>query len=288
MKSNRRLDNRFNILEGITKNYFFLGVNIIVVGLQVLIIFVGSTPFNISSLKPSQTGPQWATAIILGALSIPIGMLIRLIPDDLIRKCIPGFLKPKPAPPGLMISDEERFNDLPDVFTDVRDELAFLRKLKGGRLNNLKFAVRHPRETFMARTRSPSRSRSNSMRAPPTPTREDSFGAPSPAPTTDSRRRSRSMRSRSNSALGAPTVMAGIIAGSVAAGWSPIEKASDREFSPAARPSPSPLSHREGSGSETAPVLTEEPMEMDESDAPGDVPRLSVPQPPQQKPKSLT
>lgn len=286
--NNRRLDNRFNILEGITKNYFFLGVNVIVVGLQVLIIFVGSTPFNISSLKPSQTGPQWATAIILGALSIPIGMLIRLIPDDLIRKCIPGFLKRKPAPPGLMISDEERFNDYPDVLTDVRDELAFLRKLKGGRLNNLKFAVRHPRETFMSRTRSPSRSRSNSMRAPPTPTREDSFGAPSPAPTSDSRRRSRSMRSRSNSALGAPTVMAGIIAGSVAAGWSPIEKAGDRDFSPAARPSPSPLSHREGSGSETAPVLTEEPMEIDEFDAPGDVPRLSVPQPPQQKPKSLT
>ncbi|KAI0441457.1 putative calcium P-type ATPase [Xylaria telfairii] len=287
--NNRRLDNRFNILEGITHNYFFLGINIIVIGLQILIIFVGNTPFNISALQPSQTGPQWATAIVLGALSIPIGMLIRLIPDDLIRKCIPKWLKRKSSPPGLMISDEERFNDYPDVFTDVRNELAFLRKLKGGRLNNLKFAVQHPRETFMSRTRSPSRSRSNSMRAPHTPTREDSFGAPSPAPTPDSRRRSRSMRSRSNSALGAPTVMAGIIAGSVAAGWSPIEKSGERDFSQVPRPSPSPLSHREGSGSELAtPVLTEEPMEMDESDTHGDVPRLRVPQPPSQKPKSLS
>ncbi|KAI3335663.1 hypothetical protein F4824DRAFT_153641 [Ustulina deusta] len=288
--NNRRLDNRFNIFEGITQNYFFLGINIIVIGLQILIIFVGSTPFNISLLQPSQTGPQWATAIILGALSIPIGMLIRLIPDELIRKCIPESFKRKPSPPGLTISDEERFNDYPDVFTDVRDELAFLKKLKGGRLNNLKFAVQHPRETFMSRTRSPSHSRSNSMRAPRTPTREDSFGAPSPAPTPDSRRRSRSMRSRSNSALGAPTVMAGIIAGSVAAGWSPIEKTDNRDFSQILRPSPSPspLSHREGAEPETTPVLTEEPMEIDESDAPGDVPRLRVPQPPSQKPKSLS
>ncbi|GAP87091.1 putative Ca2+-transporting ATPase [Rosellinia necatrix] len=286
--NNRRLDNRLNILEGITKNYFFLGINVIVIGLQILIIFVGSTPFNISSLKPPQTGPQWATAIILGALSIPVGMVIRFIPDELIRKCIPESFKRKPSPPELMISDEERFNDYPDVFTNVRDELAFLRKLKGGRLNNLKFAVHHTRETLMSRTRSPSRSRSNSMRAPHTPTREDSFGAPSPAPTPDSRRRSRSMRSRSNSALGAPTVMAGIIAGSVAAGWSPIEKAGDRDFSQAPRPSPSPLSHREGSGTETTPVLTEEPMEMDESSAPEDVPQLRVPQPPSQKPKSLS
>ncbi|KAI1118261.1 putative calcium P-type ATPase [Nemania sp. NC0429] len=286
--NNRRLDNRFNILEGITRNYFFLGINVIVIGLQILIIFVGSTPFNISSLKPSQTGPQWATAIILGALSIPIGMVIRLIPDELIRKCIPAYFKRKPSPPGLMISDEERFNDYPEVFTDVRDELTFLKKLKGGRLNNLKFAVQHPRETFMSRTRSPSRSRSNSMRVPHTPTREDSFGAASPAPTPDSRRRSRSTRSRSNSALGAPTVMAGIIAGSVAAGWSPIEKSGDRDFSQLPRPAPSPLSHREGSGSEITPVLTEEPVEMDESETSRDVPQLRVPQPPPQKPKSLS
>jgi Ca2+-transporting ATPase len=259
-----------------------------VIGLQILIIFVGNKPFNISTLQPTQTGPQWATAIVLGALSIPIGMLIRLIPDELIRKCIPERFRRKRPLPGLMISDEERFTDYPEVFTDVRDQLAFLKNFRGGRLNNLKFAVKHPRETFMSRTRSPSHSRSNSMRAPQTPTRADSFGAPSPAPTPDSRRRSRSTRSRSNSALGAPTVMAGIIAGSVAAGWSPIEKSGERDFSQVPRPTPSPLSNREGSGLEATPVLTEEPTEIDGSEAPGDVPRLRVPQPPSQSSKSLS
>ncbi|OTA90141.1 hypothetical protein M434DRAFT_97878 [Hypoxylon sp. CO27-5] len=284
--NNRRLDNHFNIFEGLFQNWYFLAINLLVSGAQVLIIFVGGTPFSISLLDPPQTSAQWACAIVLGVISIPVGMAIRLIPDELIRKCIPESLKKKRGIPGLTISDEERFNDYPEVLADVRDELAFLKKLKGGRLNNLKFAVKHPRETFIAKTRSPSHSRSNSMRIPQTPTREDSFSSPSPAPTPDSRKRSRSMRSRSNSALGAPTVMAGIIAGSVAAGWSPIERTGDRDFTQPPRPTPSPLSTRENSELEPAPVLTEEPLSI-EDPGPSTVPRLSVPQPPQ-KQKSIS
>ncbi|KAI1373569.1 calcium-translocating P-type ATPase [Hypoxylon crocopeplum] len=284
--NNRRLDNRFNIFEGLLQNWYFLAINLAVSGAQVLIIFVGGTPFSISLLDPPQTPPQWACAIVLGVVSIPVGMAIRLIPDELIRKCIPASLRKKRRLPGLTVSDEERFNDYPEVLADVRDELAFLKKLKGGRLNNLKFAVKHPRETFISKTRSPSHSRSNSMRAPQTPTREDSFGTPSPAPTPDSRKRSRSMRSRSNSALGAPTVMAGIIAGSVAAGWSPVERTGDRDFTQHSRPTPSPLSTRENSELEPAPVLTEEPMPI-EDPGPSQVPRLSVPHPPQ-KQKSIS
>ncbi|KAI1078885.1 calcium-translocating P-type ATPase [Whalleya microplaca] len=288
--NNRRLDNQFNIFEGLLQNWFFIGINLAMCGAQVLIIFVGSTPFSISPLDPPQTSPQWACAVILGVISIPIGMMIRLIPDELIQKCIPESFKRKRRTPGLAVSDEEQFNDYTEVLADVRDELAFLKKLKGGRLNNLKFAVKHPRETFM-KGKSPSHSRSNSIRAPPTPTREDSFGTtPSPAPTPDSRKRSRSMRSRSNSALGAPTVMAGIIAGSVAAGWSPVERTGgDRDFTqPPPRPTPSPLSNREESGGlEPAPVLTEEPLSIEDPE-PSSVPRLSIPQPPSQKQKSIS
>ncbi|KAI1100796.1 calcium-translocating P-type ATPase [Jackrogersella minutella] len=286
--NNRRLDNHFNIFEGLFQNWYFIAINLAVSGAQVLIIFVGSTPFSISNTDPPQTSAQWACAIVLGFISIPVGVIIRLIPDELVRKCIPESLKRKRGiVPGLTVSDEERFNDYPEVLADVRDELAFLKKLKGGRLNNLKFAVRHPRETFISRTRSPSHSRSNSIRIPQTPTREDSFSSPSPAPTPDSRKRSRSMRSRSNSALGAPTVMAGIIAGSVAAGWSPIERSGDRDFmQPPPRPTPSPLSTRENSELEPAPALTEEPLSI-EDPGPSTVPRLSVPKPPQ-KQKSIS
>jgi P-type Ca2+ transporter type 2C len=262
----------------LTSNWLFVGINIAMCGAQTLIVFVGGAAFNINQPagEPPQYGSQWAIAIVIGFVSIPIGALIRLIPDSLIRKCIPDYFKRKSRKlPGFTITDEERFDEYPEAFTDVRDELVFLKKLKGGRLNNLKFAVKHPRE-IIAKARSPSHSRSNSVREPQTPTREDSL--PSPAQTPESRARSRSNRSRSNSALGAPTVMAGIIAGSVAATWSPVEKTGPRDFNQPPRATPSPLSNRTDE-QEAATVLTEEPQEM-EGGPSSDVPRLNVPQPP--------
>ncbi len=245
-------------------------------GAQILIIFVGGIPFSIAQLSPVQVWGQWVAAILLGLASIPIGMLIRLIPDEFVRKCVPAYFKRKSKLPGFTVSDEERFQEYPEAFTDVRDELLFLKKLKGGRINNLKFAVKHPRETFK-RTRSPSHSRSNSVREPQTPIGEDN--AITPAATPDSRARSKSTRSRSNSALGAPTVMAGIVAAGVAAGWSPIERSGSRDFGLPLRPTPSPLSHRDNGETEAGQGLGEAPREVDESVAP-DVPRLAIPQPP--------
>ncbi|OHF00250.1 calcium-translocating P-type ATPase [Colletotrichum orchidophilum] len=219
--NNRRLDNNFNIFEGLTKNMFFVGISAIMIGGQILIIFVGGAAFQIAG--EGQTGTQWAMAIVLGLISIPFGVVIRLIPDPLFERLIPDYLKrrAKDSVPGLTVSDEEQFEMYPEPLSDVRDELAFIKRMKGGRLNNLKFAVQHPRETF-ARSRSPSHSRSNSIKSPSTPTREDSFG--SLAATPESRKRSRSSRSRSNSALGAPTVMAGIVAAGIAANWQPADR----------------------------------------------------------------
>jgi P-type Ca2+ transporter type 2C len=231
--SNRRLDNHFNILEGITRNWIFLAISAFMCAAQVLIVFVGSDVFQINDPPEGRSDPQgpvlWAVAIVLGFISIPVGMVIRLIPDQLLEKCIPQswLRRAQGNVPGVTVSDEEAFDYLSPL-TDVRDELAFLKRVKGGRINNLKFAMRHPRETLMQRSRSPSHSRSSSVKMPTTPTREDSFGSMVP-PTPESRKRSKSMRSRSNSALGAPTVMAGIVAAGVAAGWSPMDRSISRE-----------------------------------------------------------
>lgn len=218
-------------------------------GGQVLIVFVGGRAFNIAS--PGQTGMMWGTAILLGFLSIPIGIVIRLIPDSLCEKLVPESLKRRANSkvPEFTIEDEERFQHYPAPFTDVRDELTFMKKLKGGRINNLKFAMKHPRETFIAKYKSPSHSRSNSVHRPATPTRENSFGSKNPATdgiagaaTPDSRKQSRSIRSRSNSVLGAATLMTGLVAGSIGAGgWSPVELQGDfQQFPAAEKPSPSP------------------------------------------------
>jgi Ca2+-transporting ATPase len=295
--NNRRLDNKFNIFEGLFQNWFFIGISAIMCGGQVLIIMVGGRAFHIAPEK--QTSAMWAYAIILGFISIPVGIIIRLIPDSLVARLVPGFIKrmAEPKVPGVTVSDdEERFEAYPAPFAEVRDELAFLKRVKGGRINNLKFAITNPRETFMPR-RSPSGSREHSransinLKMPQTPTREDSFNSSShsPAPTPDTRKRSRSMRSRSNSALGAPTVMAGIVAGSIAAGWSPIERRDDFGQFPKRTPS------TQGSGDDRAstsqlsrqePLLEEaivdEPQDIGES-LPLDVPTLSVPRPPRDR-----
>jgi Ca2+-transporting ATPase len=197
-----------------------LGINLIMIGAQVIIIFIGGKVFNVVHLN----GAQWAYSIVLGFLSIPIGASIRLIPDELILRVIPDYIKQRPKGPQVTISDEEEHFRFPGPLAEVREELSFLKRVKGGRLNNLKFAIQEKRDEWLPRSRSGSRSRSNSI--PQTPKggesqREESFPT-NPTPES-SRKRGRSNRSRSNSALGATTVMAGIIAGSIA-GWSPIER----------------------------------------------------------------
>ncbi|KAH7312331.1 hypothetical protein B0I35DRAFT_480794 [Stachybotrys elegans] len=223
--NNRRLDNKFNIFEGLHRNWFFIGISAIMCGGQVLIIFVGGAAFQIA--EDGQTATMWGIALFLGFLSIPVGVIIRLIPDELLVALVPAFLKRRSRKvPGLTISDED-MEMYPEPLADLRDELRFLKRMKGGRLNNLKFTIQHPRETLM-RSRSPSHSRSPSFHAPQTPTKEDRTGLNgdvSPeARNGEGRQRSRSNRSRSNSAVVGPTVMAGIVAAGVAAGWSPATR----------------------------------------------------------------
>lgn len=203
-----------------------MGISVFLCSMQVVIIFVGGPAFAIMG-NPPQTAGMWAVALIMGFLSIPVGMLIRLIPDSWIERLLltawnamPGFIQRRfEDRPDVKVSDEE-IGLVPDPLLEIRDELRFLRRLRGGRLNHLKFAVQHPRQAVseMHRSRSPSRSRSGSVN-PQTPTGD---GRPDSATTTDSYRRpSNPFRDRSNSALGATVVMAGIVAGGPAAGWSP-------------------------------------------------------------------
>ena len=223
--NNRRLDNKFNILEGIQRNLFFVGIFLVMVGGQTLIIFVGGRAFQVTR----QAGYQWGVAIVLGAISIPIGVLIRLIPDAFAAKLCPAFIKRyanRPKKDDLIVTDEENPWQFNQGLMDIKEELAWLRKYKGGRLRSLKFAVAHPKELILG-SRSPSRSRLSSE-APGTPHMDDAASqmSHSPAPPTpDSRRRRNRSRSGSNVAF-AGAAMAGIVAGSIG-GWSPIERGRD-------------------------------------------------------------
>ncbi|KAI1637842.1 calcium-translocating P-type ATPase [Biscogniauxia mediterranea] len=75
--NNRRLDNKFNILEGVHRNKFFIFINIVMVGAQVVIIYFGGTAFEITAID----GTQWAICVVSAVLCLPWAVLVRLFPD---------------------------------------------------------------------------------------------------------------------------------------------------------------------------------------------------------------
>ncbi|KAL9551497.1 hypothetical protein MBANPS3_004239 [Mucor bainieri] len=79
----RRIDSHINIFTNIFANKFFIGIFFICVLGQVVIVQFGGAAFQVVALD----GPHWGIAIVIGFLSLPIGVVIRLIPDDIF-----GFL----------------------------------------------------------------------------------------------------------------------------------------------------------------------------------------------------
>jgi Ca2+-transporting ATPase len=223
--NSRRIDNQLNIMEGIWRNKWFIGIQVIIIGGQVLIIFVGGQAFSVKRLDQ---GSQWAVSLVLGALSVPIAVIIRLIPDEFISKLIPHFWhRDKKDSPELVVSDENRRFEWNPALEEIRDQLQFIKAVRGGRLKHIRHKLQHPQE-FLPRSRSGSRSRESSV--PPTPNEENGNGSrsPTPQPPTPESRSRRNTRSRSNSTFGPAAAMAGIVAGSIA-GWSPIERAPESD-----------------------------------------------------------
>ncbi|EJP63186.1 calcium-translocating P-type ATPase [Beauveria bassiana ARSEF 2860] len=79
MFSNRRLDNKFNVLEGLHRNHFFIFICALMVGLQVTIVFFGSRAFGIVS--GGLDAEQWALCIVVAFMCLPWAVLVRLVPD---------------------------------------------------------------------------------------------------------------------------------------------------------------------------------------------------------------
>ncbi|KAI5919197.1 calcium-translocating P-type ATPase [Camillea tinctor] len=80
--NNRRLDNKFNIFEGVHRNKFFIFINIIMVGAQVVIIYFGGAAFEITAID----GTQWAICVVSAVLCLPWAVLVRLFPDAWFEK----------------------------------------------------------------------------------------------------------------------------------------------------------------------------------------------------------
>ncbi|KAI7873113.1 PMCA-type calcium-translocating P-type ATPase [Mucor mucedo] len=75
----RRIDDRLNIMRGITHDRLFLVIQGFTVAGQMLIIQYGGLAFKTVPLTLS----QWLFTVAIGSLSIPAGTLIRLLPNHL-------------------------------------------------------------------------------------------------------------------------------------------------------------------------------------------------------------
>lgn len=225
--NSRRLDNGFNIFEGIHRNWWFIGIQFIIVGGQCLIMFVGGEAFSVTRI----TGPQWGISLVLGVLSIPIAIIIRLIPDELFGKFIPRLpRRKKPSLNVIIEDDEDQTQQWNPALEEIREELTFLKKIRGGRMRELAYKLQHPRETFLPRSRGSSRSRDESqVDLPQTPNNEVAeSNASLSAPQTPEKTPRKRARSNSTSIFGPAAAMAGIVAGSVAGGWSPLERRAEQ------------------------------------------------------------
>ena len=86
MFNNRRLDNKFNMFEGLTHNFYFLGILCIMVAGQILIIFAGGVAFQITALD----GAQWGISLLCALPCCMWAVLMRCIPDRYAAHAVSG------------------------------------------------------------------------------------------------------------------------------------------------------------------------------------------------------
>lgn len=82
---NRRIDNHQNIFKGLSRNMYFPAIVVLIAVTQVLVMFYGGIAFSIRR----QTLKMWELALLLGFGSVPVGALIRLIPDKWFIRLYP-------------------------------------------------------------------------------------------------------------------------------------------------------------------------------------------------------
>ncbi|CAI7576281.1 unnamed protein product [Penicillium viridicatum] len=85
----RRLDNKFNIFEGIHKNKWFFVINLVMVGGQILIIFVSGTAFGVTRLS----GWQWGVSLGFAVFCVPWAVVLKLVPDVYVEALLDMFAK---------------------------------------------------------------------------------------------------------------------------------------------------------------------------------------------------
>ncbi|KAG1821813.1 Ca-transporting ATPase [Suillus subaureus] len=137
--NSRRLDRKLNIFEGIPNNWYFMIITLIgrsKIAVQVVIVFIGGTAFQVTRIG----GREWGISLALGFVSIPLGALIRLLPNGPFERLfIQMRLLPKPQGDLPKTRPDGEWNSAIEL---VRDNLATFANLRGGRLRSSSFVVK--------------------------------------------------------------------------------------------------------------------------------------------------
>ncbi|KAG8942038.1 hypothetical protein FRC04_003886 [Tulasnella sp. 424] len=136
----RRIDSRKNVFVGIHRNLYFIIITLIEVAAQVIIVFVGGAAFSVHHLS----GKSWGVSLALGFGSLPLGFLIRLIPEAPVERIFRKLklmrdsdILPIESPE----SQEDKEWNLSAIQT-VKDNLAVFSQLRGGRARASSFVRR--------------------------------------------------------------------------------------------------------------------------------------------------
>lgn len=108
--------------------------------IQVVIMYVGGAAFSVSRIP----GEYWGISIGLGIVSLPLGFLIRLIPNGPIEKlAIALHIMRDPNTLPAVNPEAEKYND---AIENVRTDLGMFANIRGGRLRGASISLKSRRK----------------------------------------------------------------------------------------------------------------------------------------------
>ncbi|KAF7970842.1 hypothetical protein HWV62_22800, partial [Athelia sp. TMB] len=132
----RRLDNKLNIFEGLSRNYYFIAITLIEIAVQILIVFVGGAAFQVTHIG----GREWGISLALGVVSIPLGALVRYMPNaPFERLFIRLHLLPNPE---VLPTIKPGAGEWNSAINRVRDNLGLFSNVRGGRVRSSSFVIK--------------------------------------------------------------------------------------------------------------------------------------------------
>ena len=119
MPSCRVLDHKLNVFKGFFSNpYFYMIIFLVSLG-QVIIVLFGDVVFKTVSLS----GTNWAICIGIGFVSLPWGVVIRLVPNGIFTSIFGDPNHPK------KISPEN--DGVDEAAKSLQSELKFFKSVRG-------------------------------------------------------------------------------------------------------------------------------------------------------------